>query len=67
VNGGGVLFRSGDGAAVGARHDRSAIPISMPVVLPPDCYEFFVEVFADTNGAVPNSGNAAASNVVLSP
>jgi hypothetical protein len=44
------------------------IPISMDVMLPPDLYEFQVEVFADTNGAVPASGNSSAScNVTLSP
>ena len=44
------------------------IPISMDVMLPPDCYEFDVQVFANTNGAVPASGNSSAScNVTFSP
>jgi len=43
-------------------------PIAIPLALPPDLYEFNVEVFADTNGQVSVPGNASAScNVALSP
>jgi len=43
-------------------------PIAIPLALPPDLYEFNVEVFADTNGQVSVPGNASAScNVTFSP
>jgi hypothetical protein len=44
------------------------VPISWPVVLPADCYEFHVEAFANTQGAVSASGNVTATcDVTLSP
>jgi CSLREA domain-containing protein len=53
--------------SIGASNGQN-IPITMPVVLPPDCYEFNVQVFADTNGQVSASGSSSAScNVTLSP
>ncbi|MGH7925855.1 MAG: hypothetical protein ACREQH_14825, partial [Candidatus Binatus sp.] len=45
-----------------------SIPISMDLMLPADCYEFDVEVYADTLGQVSASGTSAAScNVQFSP
>jgi hypothetical protein len=42
--------------------------ISMSVPLVAGCYEFFVQAFANTQGSVSATGNAAAScNVLLSP
>ena len=44
------------------------LPISVDVMLPADCYDFNVQVFADTAGAVMASGNSSAScNVTFSP
>jgi hypothetical protein len=44
------------------------IPISMPVILPADMYEFNVQVFADTNGQISVSGSSSAGcNVLFGP
>jgi hypothetical protein len=46
----------------------NSIPISMDVMLPPDLYEFNVQVFADTLSAVSASGTSSATcNVTFSP